>query len=132
MEVLSLELPVMYGDHHVVEVRRLLFELPGVDDVYASSGFRVAEISFDPKKTNPEEIKAKLDEAGYIGELPIPEEVPNESAATGSEKKGFFRHTATYETAHQVVSFTQKVNFEGRSLWPCPGTTPLIGMDEEE
>jgi len=31
MEVLSLELPAMYGDHHVVEVRRLLFELPGVN-----------------------------------------------------------------------------------------------------
>ena len=35
MEVLTLELPAMYGDHHVVEVRRILLEIPGVDNVYA-------------------------------------------------------------------------------------------------
>ena len=132
MEVLSLELPAMYGDHHVVEVRRLLFEVPGVDDVYASSGFRAAEITFDPKKTDAEAIKAKLDEAGYIGELPIPTEVPAESASTGGEKKGFFRHTEAFETTNKVVSFGQTVNYEGRALWPCPGMTPLTGIDEEE
>ena len=132
MEVLSLELPAMYGDHHVVEVRRLLFEVPGVDDVYASSGFRAAEITFDPKKTDPEAIKAKLNEAGYIGELPIPTEVPAQSASTGCGKKGFFRHTEAFETTNKVVSFGQTVNYEGRALWPCPGMTPLTGMDEEE
>jgi copper chaperone CopZ len=121
----------MYGDHHVVEVRRLLFEIEGVEDVYASSGFRAVEISFDPEKANAEDLKAKLDEAGYIGELPIPVEIPAESASTGGEKKGFFRHTAAYETTNQVVSFGQTVNYEGRALWPCPGMAPLTGMDEE-
>ena len=131
MEVLTIELPAMYGDHHVVEVRRLLFEIEGVDDVYASSGFRAVEISFDPEKANAEDLKAKLDKAGYIGELPIPVEIPAESASTGEEKKGFFRHTAAYETTNQVVSFGQTVNYEGRALWPCPGMAPLTGMDEE-
>jgi copper chaperone CopZ len=121
----------MYGDHHVVEVRRLLFEIEGVENVYASSGFRAVEVSFDPEKANPEDLKAKLDEAGYIGELPIPVEIPAESASTGEEKKGFFRHTAAYETTNQVVSFGQTVNYEGRALWPCPGMAPLTGMDEE-
>ena len=37
----------MYGDHHVVEVRRLLLEMPGVTDVYASSSFQVVEVAFD-------------------------------------------------------------------------------------
>ena len=132
MEVLSLELPAMYGDHHVVEVRRLLLEMPGVEDVYASSGFRAAEVSYDSEKVSAEDIKAKLDQAGYIGELPIPVEVPAESASTGAEKKGFFRHTAAYETTNQVVSFGQTVNYEGRALWPCPGMTPITGMDDEE
>jgi len=131
MEVLSLELPAMYGDHHVVEVRRLLHEMAGVEDVYASSGFRVAEISFDPEKVSTEDIKSKLDQAGYIGELPIPEEVPAESASTGDGKKGFFRHTEAYKTTKDVVSFGQTVNYEGRALWPCPGMAPLTGMDEE-
>lgn len=131
MEVLSLELPAMYGDHHVVEVRRLLLEMPGVEDVYASSGFRAAEITYDPEKVSAEDIKDKLDKAGYIGELPIPEEVPAESASTGNGRKGFFRHTAAFETTKKVVSFGQIVNYEGRALWPCPGMTPLTGMDEE-
>jgi copper chaperone CopZ len=131
MEVLSLELPAMYGDHHVVEVRRLLFEIPGIEEVYASSGFREAEIRFDPKKANAEDIKDKLDKAGYIGELPIPVEVPAESASTGGGKKGFFRHTEAFETTNHVVSFGQTVNYESRALWPCPGMAPLTGTDEE-
>lgn len=131
MEVLSLELPAMYGDHHVVEVRRLLFEMPGVEDVYASSGFRAAEITFDPEKVNAEDIKEKLGESGYIGELPIPTEVPAQSASTGDGSKGFFRHTAAFETTNNVVSFGQTVNYESRALWPCPGMAPLTGMDEE-
>jgi len=121
----------MYGDHHVVEVRRLLFEIPGIEEVYASSGFRAAEITYDPDKVDAEAIKAKLDQAGYIGELPIPVEIPAQSASTGIGRKGFFRHTATFETTNQVVSFGQTVNYEGRALWPCPGMTPLTGIDEE-
>lgn len=131
MEVLSIELPAMYGDHHVTEVRRLLFELAGIEDVYASSGFHLAEITYDPEKVSPEDIKSKLDEVGYIGELPIPVEVPAESAATGNGRKGFFRHTAAYKTTKEVVSFGQSVNYEGRALWPCPGAAPLRGMDED-
>ena len=42
MEVFNIDLPAMYGDHHVVEVRRILMDIPGVEDVYASSGFRAA------------------------------------------------------------------------------------------
>jgi copper chaperone CopZ len=131
MDVFSIELPAMYGDHHVIEVRRLLLETPGIEDVYASSGFRTAEVTYDPKKVSVEDIKDKLGKAGYIGELPIPEEIPAESASTGDERKGFFRHTEAYETTNNVVSFGQTVNYEGRALWPCPGMTPLTGMKEE-
>ena len=132
MKQITLDLPAMYGDHHVVEVRRILLELPGVEDVYASSGFRAAEISYDPEKIDKEEMIARLDAAGYIGELPIPEEIRAESAATGNGKKGFFRHTAAYETTNEIVSFEQTVNYEGRALWPCPGMEPLTSMEEEE
>jgi len=132
MEVFTIELPAMYGDHHVVEVRRILFGIPGVEDVYASSGFRAAEITFDPDRTSTEDIKAELDRSGYLGELPIPEETPAESASTGNGRKGFFRHTAAYETTKNIVSFEQTVNYEGRALWPCPGMAPLTSMDEEE
>ena len=124
MEKLTIDLPAMYGDHHVVEVRRILLELPGVEDVYASSSFRAAEISFDPAKIEPETITSKLDESGYLGELPIPEET-NVPATEGNGKKPFFRHTEAYEETKNVVSFAQNVGFEGRALWPCPGMEPI-------
>ena len=52
MDTLTLEVKTMYGDHHVVEVRRILLGLPGVEDVYASSSFRVVEVTYDPGKVN--------------------------------------------------------------------------------
>jgi len=130
MEVLTLELPAMYGDHHVLEVRRLLFELPGVEDVYASSAFQVVEITYDPAKVDEEAIKDKLDGAGYLGDLPIPVEVPGGVSVTGEGRTGFYRHTAADETTGQVVGFTQQVNYKGRALWPCPGMAPLTGDEE--
>ncbi|MGD9093153.1 MAG: hypothetical protein PVF74_09900, partial [Anaerolineales bacterium] len=90
------------------------------------------EISFNPEKISEEEIVTKLDEAGYVGELPIPEETPAESAATGNGRKGFFRHTAAFETTNHVVSFGQTVSYEGRALWPCPGMEPITSMEEED
>ena len=52
MEKKSFKLPAMYADHHVVEVRRILLEMPGVQDVYASSAFQVADVTFDPTATH--------------------------------------------------------------------------------
>lgn len=130
MEKLMIDLPAMYGDHHVVEVRRILLELPGIEDVYASSSFRAAEISFDPAEIEPETISGKLDEAGYIGELPIPEET-DVPATEGNGKKPYFRHTEAFEETNKVVSFTQKVGFEGRALWPCPGMEPIRNIEQD-
>ena len=69
MEKTSIELPSMYGDHHVIEVRRILLEIPGVEDVYASSGFQIVEVDYDPEKTEAADIKAKLEEAGAVVEI---------------------------------------------------------------
>ncbi len=130
MEVLSLELPAMYGDHHVLEVRRILLGMSGVEDVYASSGFRAAEITFDPDKVKAEDIEAKLDEVGYLGELFIPEET-GVAVNQGNGQDIYYRHTEAYEQTSRVVSFAQQVSHEGRGLWPCPGMEPFKGMDED-
>ena len=71
MATKAFETPALYGDHHVVEVRRILMELPGVKEVYASSGFQTVEVTYDSKKVKAEQIKAKLEESGYLGEIPI-------------------------------------------------------------
>ncbi len=124
MKTLTLDLPTMYGDHHVVEVRRLLLEIPGVHDVYASSGFQIVEVEYDESKLDAAVIKARLDENGYLGELVM----PVEKGAIGDRQNGdkpFFRHTAAYTQTGQSVNFAQKVPFSGRPLWPCPGMGPL-------
>ena len=130
MEKFTLELPTMYGDHHVIEVRRILLALPGVVDVYASSAFQVVEVTYDPAQINDLQIKMKLDEAGYLGEWSIVTEP--EAAASQQGRDQFSRHTTVYEQTKQVISFAQQVPYIGRPLWPCPGMGVIKTMDETE
>jgi copper chaperone CopZ len=120
----------MFGDHHVVEVRRLLLEMPGVESVYASSSFQLVEVEYDETQLDAEKLKAKLGEAGYLGELPV----AVETGATVERKNGdkpFFRHTAAYEQTGNTVNFAQKTPYAGRPLWPCPGMGPINRPEEE-
>lgn len=122
MKTFQTELPAMYGDHHVVEVRRLLTEFDGIGELYASSAFQFLQVEFDETKITEEEILAKLEEAGYAGELQIPQET--NLPATELKDKKSFRHTASFEQTKQV-SFHRQTSFSGRVLWPCPGMGPL-------
>jgi hypothetical protein len=100
-----------------------------VADVYASSSFRVVDVTFDDTAVSPEQIKQVLDEAGYLGELPMPAETGK--AATEEGETPYFRHTAAFEQTGQVVSFGQTVPHNGRPLWPCPGMGPVVSVKEE-
>ena len=131
MENALFEVPLMYADHHVLEVRRVLQALPGVEEVDASSAFHVVGVSYDPGKISEDDIAAKLNEAGYIGELQAPAETGiavNEEGGEGAA----FRHTAAYEQTKQVVGFEQSVSYSGRPLWPCPGMGVVTRTVEED
>jgi copper chaperone CopZ len=130
MKKVTFEVPTMYGDHHVIEVRRILMELPGVEDVFASSSFRVVEVTYDPDKINDLELAVKLDESGYLGEWTVVAEKGLPVVSRASDEV-FFRHTEVYEHSKQVVSFAQNVNYVGRPLWPCPGMGVVKPMEEE-
>ncbi len=124
METITLSLPAMYADHHVAGVRRILLELSGVSDVYASSAFQVAEISYEPRQISPEAIEAALGEAGYLGQLPVPTE--SSRAVTDSNgERTYFRHTAAFVQTNETIGFGQEVVNISRPLWPCPGLGPL-------
>lgn len=131
MKSTIIEVPTMYGDHHVLEVRRILLAIPGVEEVNASSAFRTVEVSYDPSKVNDLDLKMKLDESGYLGEWSLPIELGAEAAHV-EEKAPFFRHTAVFETNRQVMSFAQNVAYAGRPLWPCPGMGILRATEMEE
>ncbi len=132
MDIARFEMPALYADHHVAEVRRVLLELPGVLDVYASSAFQLVEVTYDSSKINDLQIEVKLDEAGYLGEWTIPAEagVAREPAVSGQDP--YFRHTTVYESTPKTVTFAQRVGYGGRPLWPCPGLGPLEPRGEEE
>lgn len=126
---ITIEVPAMYGDHHVVEVRRILLESPGVLDVYASSSFRAVEILYDPGQTNDVDLSLKLDEAGYLGEWSFLEE-PEEAAAKNGNNEHPFRHTSHYEQTKSTISFGHEVLSAGKPLWPCPGMGVIRKMEE--
>ena len=129
MKTKIFEVPTLYSDHHVIEVRRILLEIPGVIDVYASSSFQVVEVNYDETKVNDLEISIKLDQAGYLGEWTIPVEI-GVLPQSESSLKPYFRHTEVYETSRQVIGFSQNVSYSGRPLWPCPGMGPSRDMEE--
>ena len=112
--------PALYGDHHVIEVRRVLLQMPGIQEVYASSCFHAVEVSFAPARVTPEAIAACLASAGYLEPLPVAAEsggylAPADGGGVPS------RHTSTSTGIKQPVSFAQDVSQALRSGWPCPG-----------
>jgi copper chaperone CopZ len=125
------ETPALYGDHHVSEVRRVLLQMPGIQEIYASSCFHTVEVSFDPAVVTPETIAACLASAGYLEPLPVAEESgvylsPQEGGGVPT------RHSSTYAGGKQSVSFTQDVSREPRAGWPCPGMGILHGSINQE
>jgi len=131
METLTLRLPAMYGDHHVLEVRRILLELSGIAGIEASSCFQVVEIHYDPALLSPEKIESALAEAGYLQDSDFPVE-SGISAYGADSPTTYYRHTTAFEQTRQVVNFAQQVAPAGRPLWPCPGLGALPLVKEED
>jgi len=133
MASLSLELPTMFGDHHVIEVRRILLEFDGVSDVYASSGFGVVEVEYNSKKTPKKDLVDALEKAGYMGDFKMALE-PS-TPANEDVEGAYFRHTEAVEQTGNIVSFEQTVRVQRSPLWPCPGMGPvktqILEVDEE-
>jgi len=131
MEKITLSVPAMFGDHHVLEVRRLLSGLAGVEHIYASSSFQLVDVTYDPAQIDPEAITATLSDAGYMEPLDIPLE-PETAAYQSSVSTLTLRHTAAYRQTGRTVTFARNVAYAGRPLWPCPGMGPLSTDNEGE
>jgi hypothetical protein len=65
MEKVQFGVPRLWADHHTLKVREVLTQMAGVQDVVASSAFRMVAMSYDPAVTSPEAIAASLALAGY-------------------------------------------------------------------
>jgi copper chaperone CopZ len=121
MKTTTIELPMMYGDHHVVAVRNILEALPGTKEIYASSSFHIVEVQYDETQVSEEDIRDKLEAEGYLGELALPEETGATAVSQENGQQTYFRHTAVLEQVGETVRFSQEVPQQQRPLWPCPG-----------
>ncbi len=65
MNTLVVDVPTMYGDHHVLRVRQALLGLKGVDEVTASAARRSVAVRFDETVTSPDAVGTALEGAGY-------------------------------------------------------------------
>ncbi len=107
METVIFEAPALYGDHHVSEARRILFEMPGVGEAYVSSAFQVIEVTFDPARIKAEQIEARLQEAGYLGAI----RTPTEAASRRS------RPATTRSSATPPSTRPSKARWRSPSAW---------------
>lgn len=71
MEKLTLSIPSMWADHHVLAVREALSQVEGVQDVLASAMYRDVLVTFDPTTVSSDALKGALASEGYsIGTAP--------------------------------------------------------------
>ena len=77
MKDLVIEMPAMYGDHHVLRVRQALLGVEGVSEVQASAAKRTVAMKFDEDATAPELVREALISAGYTpGQTPAISDFP--------------------------------------------------------
>lgn len=65
MEQLALIVPGMWADHHVIAVRGLFREVEGIEVSGASAMDATLRLEYDPAKTDPQDVVARLEAAGY-------------------------------------------------------------------
>lgn len=68
------DVPTLWADHHVLNVRDALTDLEGVKRVYASSTWKQVLVTYEDGELDDAAIEEALAEAGYPvgeGELPV-------------------------------------------------------------
>jgi len=119
MEKVTLNVPGMYGDHHVLAVRDILGRLPGVEDIYASSAFKQVVVKFDPAKAKPADFEGALSAQGYgQNEEPAPAVVIETPA---QRWQGGAQFVVASGIADSVRFEAPPVNWGAGGPRPCPG-----------
>jgi copper chaperone CopZ len=74
MKKVVLDIPTLWADHHVLKVRDALVNLEGVEEVFASSGWKQVLVTYNGTRTSQATMEKVLAEAGYPvgeGEMPV-------------------------------------------------------------
>jgi len=112
MDKIELRIPALYGDHHVLEVRRILSSLPGLVEAQASAAQQRVRATFDPAQITTEAIVAALSAGGYA---------PGEASGALNPPLDELRHVAAADRAET----TREAKFAPPpALGACPGLEP--------
>jgi len=120
MKQARLDIPVLYGDHHVLEIKKILSGVEGVKEFYISSAYKLVKIEYDEKITTEDALKSILEEAGYKGELGFEIEKLDVDPREDDHKK-HFRKGVLYDQTGLTQGFKQKATKTTRKVWPSPG-----------
>lgn len=71
MNRVTVRLPQMYADHHVLNVRQAISGLQGVQETIASAAKRQVTILYDESALSVDQIIAALTGAGYLPDQEI-------------------------------------------------------------
>ncbi len=116
MDKVTLTVPGMYGDHHVLAVRDLLGKISGVENVYATSAFKQVVVTFDPAKTQPSDLESALAAEGYTrgGN-------GNEQTQEPAPGRGGAHFVVASGLAESVRFEAPPIDLGGVGPRPCPG-----------
>jgi copper chaperone CopZ len=65
MKKLTLSIPAMWADHHVLAVRQALGQVSGVEEIIASAMYKDVVIKYDEATVTPDAMVAVLNQAGF-------------------------------------------------------------------
>jgi hypothetical protein len=119
MDKVVLNVPGMYGDHHVLAVRDMLGKLPGVENILATSAFKQVIVWYDAAKAKPADFESVLAAQGYgQSEEPAPVvviETPAQRWQAGAQ------FVVASGIADSVRFEAPPMNWGAGGPRPCPG-----------
>jgi copper chaperone CopZ len=65
MEKVTINVPSLWADHHVLAIRQALLQVKGVANVSASALYRDVVVEYDPAAATPEALAGAVTQAGY-------------------------------------------------------------------
>ena len=119
MDKVVLNVPGMYGDHHVLAVRDMLGQLPGVENILATSAFKQVIVWFDPAKASPGDFESVLQTQGYrVGEgQPAEPEIETPT----KRWQGGAQFVVASGLAESARFSAPPINWGAGGPQPCPG-----------
>lgn len=123
MKEVKFDFQMLFGDHHVLEIKRILSEVEGVKESFISSAYNFIKIEFDENATSEEALKTLFEDAGYTGDLGF--EVEEFAVDPGNSNKKHFRKSVLYGQTGMTQGFKQNVTKTSRANWPTPGMGKL-------